>query len=494
MISTQKLDFYIQHGYNVLFTGRHGVGKTAVVTEAFDRHKLNWRYYSAATLDPWVDLIGVPKEMKNGDGESYLDLVRPKEWQRDEVDAVFFDEFNRSHKKIRNAVMELIQFRSINGRKFNRLKMVWAAINPEDDDDAAYDVEPLDPAQRDRFHIKIDIPFKPHKPFFVGRYGEAMSKAAISWWEDLPAAIQKLVSPRCLDYALDVHGKKGDLRDVLPTASNVSKLIAVIKSGPVKEVLAKFKAQKDAVGATAFLAVENNYMSAIDTIVKSDELLEFFLPLLPSEKIAACIAAYPNVLTLAVQGMASVPAVRSVVLEAVNANTNIKLVKAFKKLLKKQPNLKQYWGITSAASLTAGSFGGGTTVKPVISKTPVSAANWVASYQAVKALIGKSTQTYTRINAYVDLATTLLLPKLTTVNAVLLLDLLDRLARSFQVNTLKKLGPPFVGVLNHLIEQICKNESIKWDEFDAKYLQQSRPKLRRKLAQDPTLSRRVLVP
>ena len=41
-----------------------------------------------------------------------------------------FDELNRAKPKVRNAVMELIQFRSINGIKFNNLRMIWAAINP----------------------------------------------------------------------------------------------------------------------------------------------------------------------------------------------------------------------------------------------------------------------------------------------------------------------------------------------------------------------------
>jgi MoxR-like ATPase len=49
---------------------------------------------------------------------SYLELVRPKAFRDDEVQALFFDEFNRSHKNKRNAVMELMQFKSINGRKF----------------------------------------------------------------------------------------------------------------------------------------------------------------------------------------------------------------------------------------------------------------------------------------------------------------------------------------------------------------------------------------
>ena len=125
-LKNEKLDFWIQNSYNVLFVGKHGVGKTSIIKNAFERAGLRWKYFSASTLDPWVDLVGVPKEIQTEEG-NYLDLVRPKEFQYDEVDALFFDEFNRSHKKVRNAVMELLQFKSINGKKFNNLKIVWAA-------------------------------------------------------------------------------------------------------------------------------------------------------------------------------------------------------------------------------------------------------------------------------------------------------------------------------------------------------------------------------
>ena len=58
----KKIDFWIKNNQNVLFLGKHGVGKTAIVKEAFERHNLKYRYFSASTMDPWVDFIGVPKE------------------------------------------------------------------------------------------------------------------------------------------------------------------------------------------------------------------------------------------------------------------------------------------------------------------------------------------------------------------------------------------------------------------------------------------------
>ena len=134
-INNSDLDIWIENEWNVLFQGKHGVGKTATVMAAFNRHDLNWKYFSAATMDPWVDFIGIPKEKMDEDtGESHITLVQPKGLR--EVEALFLDELNRAPKKVRNAVMELIQFRSINGIPFPNLKFIWAAINPDDEEDA----------------------------------------------------------------------------------------------------------------------------------------------------------------------------------------------------------------------------------------------------------------------------------------------------------------------------------------------------------------------
>ena len=65
-VRDEKLDFWLEHEQNVLFVGKHGVGKTAMIKSCFERHDLvlgeTFLYFSASTLDPWVDLVGVPKE------------------------------------------------------------------------------------------------------------------------------------------------------------------------------------------------------------------------------------------------------------------------------------------------------------------------------------------------------------------------------------------------------------------------------------------------
>lgn len=285
MISTANLNFWIKNGYNVLFRGKHGVGKTATILQSFALHNLKFQYFSASTMDPWVDFIGVPKEKIDENGNSYLDLIRPKHFQDDQVEAIFLDEFNRSSKKVRNAVMELIQFKSINGKKFNNLKIVWAAINPEDDEENKYDVEALDPAQMDRFHVITDIPYLPHVPYFRDKYGQQIADVAVTWWKELTKEQKDMVSPRRLDYAMDMHIKGGDLKFVLPNGVNTNKLVIELATGSISKKLDSFFLEKKDVEAKAFLNIENNYAACVNYILKNKTYHDFFLPLLSEEKL-----------------------------------------------------------------------------------------------------------------------------------------------------------------------------------------------------------------
>ena len=214
MIPDSKIDLWIKNNLNVLLVGTHGIGKTSIIESAFTRHNVKWRYFSAATMDPWVDFIGVPKEQTTDDGVSYLGLIRPLEFQNDDIEFLMFDELNRAPAKVRNAVMELIQFKSINGKKFHNLRAVWAAINPYDEEET-YDVDELDPAQQDRFHVIYTLPTTPSKQYFTDKYGNDMAQRAIEWWSTLTDTVRPLVSPRRLDYALEMYCKGGDLSDIL---------------------------------------------------------------------------------------------------------------------------------------------------------------------------------------------------------------------------------------------------------------------------------------
>lgn len=271
IINKPKLEKYLRLNYNVLFSGRHGVGKTMVIKDVFESAGLRWKYFSASTLDPWVDFVGVPKVVDK-DGQTYLDLIRPKFIQDDEVDAIFFDELNRAPDKVLNAVMELIQFKSINGHKLKNLKVIWAAINPEDDDDT-YSVNHLDPAHVDRFHVKIEVPFKVDSDYFNAKY-PSIGQTFIDWWNAIPENIRTGVSPRRLDYAAAAYLEDCRLEDFLPPESLVSKLRTMLQSLPFHDEIAKISTPE---AALVFLKDINNATKLLEMVkVKDTQAIDFF--------------------------------------------------------------------------------------------------------------------------------------------------------------------------------------------------------------------------
>jgi hypothetical protein len=280
----KKLEFYADNTMNVLLTGLHGTGKTSIILNIFRKKYKKWLYFSASTMDVWTDFVGVPKERIVGD-KSILTFIKP-EYMTDDVEAIMIDEYGRSPKKLRNAIMELIQFRSINGHKFPNLKIIWAATNPynEDEDEPNYDVEPIDPAQLDRWNIQIEVPYAIDHGYFEKKYGGVWAEGASEWWWNLPKEIGLGVSPRRLDYALEVAQFGGDIFDVLPKNSNPSKLLACLKHGGIEKKLVKIFEEKNTEDAVSFFNTENNYQAAIYFITRDVETSAFFVPLLDEER------------------------------------------------------------------------------------------------------------------------------------------------------------------------------------------------------------------
>ena len=141
------------------------MGKSSVIAQIFKENNWNYKILTASTLDPYLDLIGVAKEKYDEEHMvDYIENVLPKHIAFDDLDAIFIDELNRSNKVVLNAVLELVQMKSVRDKKMNRLKVVWSAINPYDDtlseEEQIYNVIPLDPALKDRFHVYLEFPYK----------------------------------------------------------------------------------------------------------------------------------------------------------------------------------------------------------------------------------------------------------------------------------------------------------------------------------------------
>lgn len=197
-----------KNNMNAMIVGTHGIGKTYLVQEIAAELGLNMKYWSASTMDPYIDLVGVPYPDKQ---TGHLQFAQREDI--DDMEFLFFDELNRAPLKVRNSVLELVQFKRINGRHLPKLKMVWAAINPPTED---YQVEELDPALRDRFHIHLELAPSVSLEYLKGCVNNVVNaKIAHSWWEKVSTMTKEHgVTPRRLEYLAMALDKGFDMLDV----------------------------------------------------------------------------------------------------------------------------------------------------------------------------------------------------------------------------------------------------------------------------------------
>jgi hypothetical protein len=207
----------IRRGMNGLLYGPPGVGKTQILRDAVAELGLSMKYFSAPTLDPWADLVGIPVPLTvetDVGPRTRLTFVRPADVEDAEV--IVVDELNRGHPKTQNAVMEMVQFRTINGTPLPKLRAVFAAINPSD---GGRHVHELDPAMIDRFDLHFDVKAEPDETYFVDRLNmrPEVAAALVDWWRsDLTPEMRAIISPRRLEKIGHLHAAGLPLELAIP--------------------------------------------------------------------------------------------------------------------------------------------------------------------------------------------------------------------------------------------------------------------------------------
>lgn len=189
-----------KHKLNVLLIGTHGVGKTMSCLSILKKNKINYKHFSVPTMDPWVDLTGLPKPVGD-DNNLKIKFARP-ELDVEGIEVLLFDEINRGHPKTMDALFEITQFKTCNGKAFKNLKMVWATMNPPGKGSMS---NALDPALEDRFDIKIQIAPQINKTYFSSKYGKTFAENVYNWYSVLPSDIKLELSPRRIEKAVDCH-------------------------------------------------------------------------------------------------------------------------------------------------------------------------------------------------------------------------------------------------------------------------------------------------
>lgn len=184
---------FLQAGMNILVVGKHGTGKTEMLRTAVKDLGYNFQYYSASTLDPYTDLVGVPYPIVDDKG-SRLEMVRPR--RIDEAEIIMWDEANRADPKTVNAMFEITQFKTINGEPLPNLKSVIVAMNPNDGEyKGTFD---LDPAFVDRFDATFQSSEKASLAYLKSVFSNEIANALYKWHRERPEKADYL-SPRRLE-------------------------------------------------------------------------------------------------------------------------------------------------------------------------------------------------------------------------------------------------------------------------------------------------------
>ena len=251
-----------RNGVNVLITGPHGIGKTTMHDQLCKELGYKGAYINCPAADFFVDWLGIPAPEDEPEfirtvrwlanrGADYLatqyvksqtgmveddcaqtvafinsqpsrrnlQFLRPR--RMDGVQFAFFDEINReADPRFVDAVMELIQFKTINGEPLPDLKLVWAAQNPPN---SIYKVKELDTPVIDKFGAHIYIEGRPDRGYFLrAGYDEHVVTQVIHWYEkDLNDEQRLRCSPRMIESIIKLAVKGLDLDFSLLQASMI---------------------------------------------------------------------------------------------------------------------------------------------------------------------------------------------------------------------------------------------------------------------------------
>lgn len=250
-----KFKFWTDHKKNCLLYGRTGVGKTEIIREYLEKVGLKYgesvAYYS--THDN--DFVGDPTK----------------------AEVILFDDLNDPQaQKAAHEVSGLKVWKGVPVTAY-----VWGTYKITNENE-----ESEVPLAGD-FEVIVQIPNTLNKEWFVEQFGERIANSASEWWDGLGEKEKSLVSPKMLAAALRIFKDRGDMRDVLPMQCNVARLAVSLNTGPVQERLEDLAKEGSEEKSRAFLSNENNLAAAMKHIVKSQPLMNMFLPLIPSSRLVA---------------------------------------------------------------------------------------------------------------------------------------------------------------------------------------------------------------
>lgn len=135
------------HTHNIMLSGRHGIGKSKIITDHFSAKGQKVVTLFLGQMSDPGDLIGLP----NKDEKTGKTVFMPPYWfpTDDQPVVLFLDELNRARPEILQTIMDLALNRKLAGRELPAGSRIVSAVN----DGEEYQLTDLDPALVSRFNI-----------------------------------------------------------------------------------------------------------------------------------------------------------------------------------------------------------------------------------------------------------------------------------------------------------------------------------------------------
>ena len=132
---------------NIMLTGRHGIGKSQILTKYFENKGMTVKTLFLGQMSDPGDLLGLP----NKDEATGKTTFMPPYWfpLDGKPIVLFLDELNRARPEILQTVMDLVLNRKLAGRALPEGSHIISACNDGDE----YQLTDLDPALVSRFNI-----------------------------------------------------------------------------------------------------------------------------------------------------------------------------------------------------------------------------------------------------------------------------------------------------------------------------------------------------
>lgn len=147
-----KLLDSLPENQNIMLTGKHGIGKSQILTKYFEEKNQKVVTLFLGQMSDPGDLIGLPHLDERS---KKTDFMLPYWWPNDGKPIVLFlDELNRARPEILQTIMDLALNRKLAGKTLPEGSRIISAVN----DGEEYQLIDLDPALVSRFNI---YDFKP---------------------------------------------------------------------------------------------------------------------------------------------------------------------------------------------------------------------------------------------------------------------------------------------------------------------------------------------